>query len=124
MRALPFACLTLLTAMTARPQAEPAATTLAALRDKARPLLVFAGNSDTPVEQQYAELATHVNEARDRDIHVVLLTTSRMHDGNRPPGNTFAPEEQRQLRQRFHIAPAEFTVILIGKDGGEKLRSS
>lgn len=31
-------------------------------------------------------------------------------------------EEQRRLRERYGIAEGQFAVILIGKDGGEKLR--
>jgi len=30
---------------------------------------------------------------------------------------------QAAARRRFHVRPTDFTVILIGKDGGEKLRS-
>ena len=32
--------------------------------------------------------------------------------------------EATDARKRFNIGPDSFTVILIGKDGGEKLRSS
>ncbi len=34
-----------------------------------------------------------------------------------------SPDEQAAARRRFHVRPNDFTVILIGKDGGEKLRS-
>lgn len=29
-----------------------------------------------------------------------------------------------ELRRKFHVAEGAFTVVLIGKDGGEKLRST
>ena len=32
-------------------------------------------------------------------------------------------EEQAYSRRRFHIHPNDFTVLLLGKDGGEKFRS-
>jgi hypothetical protein len=55
-----------------------------------------------------------------------------LHDDDKPWGVAFNLEdigsmtaaEQAATRKRFHIAPNAFTVILIGKDGGEKLRSS
>ncbi|MBE7181716.1 MAG: DUF4174 domain-containing protein [Terriglobus roseus] len=101
-------------------------TTLAALRDTARPLLIFAGPGDSRAQQQYAILSAHAANARERDMRVALLTTApiRLQDGSRPPEASFSSGEQAHLRQRFHIAPGEFTVILVGKDGGEKLRSS
>lgn len=123
MRALAV-CILLAMPLTSLP-GQTDATTLSALRDQARPLLIFAGPNDSRVEQQYAELATHAVEARDRDIRVALLTTShtRMHDDSRPPEASFSAGEQQHLRQRFHVKPDEFAVILVGKDGGEKLRS-
>ena len=44
-----------------------------------------------------------------------------------PPGSlntgTLPREAAAAARLRFHIAPDAFVVILLGKDGGEKLRS-
>ena len=30
--------------------------------------------------------------------------------------------EAEALRQRFHVAPEDFVMVLVGKDGGEKHR--
>lgn len=109
-----------------RMTAQTDVTTLAALRDQARPLLIFGRVNDPRIEQQYADLAAHAVEARDRDMRVGLVTASHthMHDGTHPPEADFDPAEQAHLRHLFHIAPGEFAVILVGKDGGEKLRSA
>ena len=113
----------LLFAMTIHAQNQP--TTLNALRDQARPLLIFGGAHDTRVEQQYAILAAHAQGAKERDMQVVLLTNSkaRMHGNARPPEAAFTPEEAGLMHKRFDVSPNQFTVILVGKDGGEKLRS-
>lgn len=110
-------------ALTMHAQGKP--TTLAALRDQARPLLIFGGAQDTRVQQQYAEMAAHAIDAKERYIRVALITNppSKAHRGPHAPEVTFTPEEQGLLRKKFDISPKEFTVVLVGKDGGEKLRS-
>jgi hypothetical protein len=104
------------------------APSLASLKDKNRVLLVFAPSDQTPdFERQLDLLASHPNDLRERDL-VLLPVVAMVH----PPvtANTLrvphppiaSPTEQLDLRHRFHVAPNQFTVILIGKDGGEKLR--
>jgi hypothetical protein len=91
-------------------QADPS---LAALKDKYRVLLLFApSDEDHSYQQQVSILKAHTNDIEDRDlIALPMLAKARQ--------NT----QQTELRHRFHIEPDKFTVILIGKDGGEKLRS-
>jgi hypothetical protein len=76
---------------------------LIALRWEARPILVFAAEEDPRLAEQIALLEAAEAELLARD-NVVIIDTE--------PGSP--------LRARF--LPADFTVILIGKDGGEKLR--
>ena len=38
-------------------------------------------------------------------------------------GDPVSPEEVARLRETFDILDGRFTVVLIGKDGGEKFRS-
>lgn len=88
------------------PQNSP---TLESLRDNHRALLVFAPSDQAPLyKQQVAILRAHTAEMNDRDLIAVPVLGQA--------------NEQLELRRRFHIAPSNFTVILIGKDGGEKLR--
>ena len=101
-------------------------TTLNALRDTARPLLIFAGANDPRAQQQLSNLAPHAAEVRDRDMRVIVMNIVPSHASNDSalPQSTFAPEEEAYARQRFHVGLNEFAVVLVGKDGGEKLRSS
>ena len=116
--------LTVLLATGAQMQAQHA-TTLDALRDQRRVLLVFAGENDVRVEQQWSTLVDQRDHVAERDIVTVRITQPRvpMHDGNSPPEAVFSSAEEQRMRKRFHVSPDQFTVILVGKDGGEKLRS-
>ncbi len=106
----------------------PATVTLASLRDRYRPLLVFAP-SDTPQLIEQARILTKgTQDLRERDVITLPLL---LQDDTKSGGVTFSlsdtgrvtPYEQASIRRRFHVQPNNFTVILIGKDGGEKLRS-
>lgn len=71
-----------------------------------RMVLVF-GNNPMLVQQQLAALQKDSSGLTERDLIVKQVK----------PGES--------LYQTYHIIPNEpFTVILIGKDGGEKFRSS
>ncbi len=97
-------------------------TTLQSLRGRARVVLVFAPSLKDPgVSEQLEEMKAHATEAIDRDLLVVVVPEL---GPNGPIGAaTLAPDEAVAARKRLHIAPGEFVVILIGKDGGEKMRS-
>jgi len=109
----------------------PRIVTMASLRDRYRPVLVFAPSPVKPFIQQVRILVNGRHEARERDIVLVLLPMKER-DGSWAQGlddpgelqvGVMSPAEQAAARRRFHIHPDDFTVILIGKDGGEKLRS-
>jgi hypothetical protein len=74
-------------------------------------------------------LADGSKDLRERDVLNVPIVYkwSEMGDGifDGISDITITPPltEQTAARRRFHIRPNDFTVILIGKDGGEKLRS-
>ena len=95
-------------------------TTLDALCARARPLLIFAPQPDDPqLEIQVRTLKQHAAEAANRDLVPIAIPFANPS----PTDAYFSPQEAERLRRRFNIAPADFTVILIGKDGDEKLRS-
>jgi hypothetical protein len=103
--------------------------TLDYLRDRYRPVLVFAPSTTHTFVQQMRILAQGGVPMHERNIITVPLL---LHDDGKPWGVVFngnddighmSADEQAAARRRFHISPNEFTVILIGKDGGEKLRS-
>lgn len=93
-------------------QAEPAKVfeasdiTLDDFKWTARPIIVFADSPLDPAFQtQMENLETEIEEVVERDI--VLITDT-------------APGEVSELRKK--LRPRGFQLVLIGKDGGVKLR--
>lgn len=96
-------------------------TTLQQLKDQARPLLVFAPKPDDPrLEIQMRTLQEHASEAHERDVVMVALP----YNTPSPTAAQLSSDDALDARRRFGVAPGEFAVILLGKDGGSKLRSS
>ena len=97
-----------------------AETSLAKLRDTARPLLIFAPRPEgAELLTQLRLLDEHADEMKERDVIAIALPAS----GLGATSARLTNAEAEAARQRFHIRSAEFVVILLGKDGGEKLRS-
>ena len=72
----------------------------------ARPWIIFADSPLDPIfEQQMALLRLGLEVARDRNIIIIIDTD---------------PSAQTKLRKTLH--PKGFAWVLIGKDGGVKLR--
>lgn len=85
------------------------AGTLEGLRWKKRVIVIYApSGSERQLARQEQSLRTHEAELNERDVTQILLRE---------------PAENRKIADRFKLAEAGFTVLLIGKDGGEKLRS-
>jgi hypothetical protein len=101
--------------------------TMASLKGHNRVLLIFSATSGTHnfAHQQYL-LKNQASELADRDI-ILIPVLHRWTPVDADLRQSQAPftsgTEQKRLRSRYHIQPDEFTVILLGKDGGEKLRS-
>ncbi len=101
--------------------------TLEAMRDCYRPLVIFTpAVSDTRFTQQLAELEEHPADLRDRNILVIInaedhqpVTAANI---RKLPATQLGPTENNKLRDRFNVSGDSFVVMLIGKDGGEKLR--
>ena len=98
---------------------QPARVTLQAMRDHQRALLVFSNGDNQLAETQLNVAASHADGFRERDLLLVGLTGSN----HAVPSALLAAADDAAARKRFGIKTGEFTVILIGKDGGEKLRS-
>ena len=87
---------------------------------KNRLLFLFAPDSRHPFfESLSTEIIAQKAEVNDRDLvvfEVLERESSRM-------GDTLLDKEAVDaIRQRFAAAPNRFTVILVGKDGGTKLK--
>jgi len=99
------------------------------MHDRYRPLLVFAPHLTFEFRKQMSILAHGQKNLRERDVLNVPIVYQwsemgdGIFDGIGDITITLSPTEQASVRRRFHIRPTDFTVILIGKDGDEKLRS-
>lgn len=89
-------------------------------RWESRPLLLFAPSDNDP---RLAETLSRIDatrcdfDGRDMVIGVVVAEGTTTLDGQ-----LIGAAESRQLVDQYAIADDAFTVLLIGKDGGEKLR--
>ena len=105
----------------AQAQNPPSPTTLPALRDRFRPLLVFAKSPEDPaLLAQFHMLKDDAPGLTERDILVIAVP----YNTPSPSEVSLTPDATLDARHRFHIAPTDFTVLLLGKDGGEKFRST
>jgi hypothetical protein len=105
-----------------QPSPDSAAGTLAAMRDKSRPLLIFYPQrpGERPLEpllrKQRALFEGHEAELKDRDVVLLYIPYLGDHE-------SITPNRWTGFRRQFQIDDRRFTVLLLGKDGGEKLRS-
>lgn len=100
--------------------ATPAAADIMARHvGKDRPVLIFAPDRyDTRLVDQIGRFSMHRREYRDRDVTIIEVGGPFMRVEGRAIPN--APE----VRARYGIADDDFIVILVGKDGSEKFRTS
>ncbi|MBD3385329.1 DUF4174 domain-containing protein [candidate division KSB1 bacterium] len=89
-------------------------------RWKNRPILLFApSKADSTFQQIEKNIKDLRNELDDRHIVLFKLFT----DGNSSAGDTlFDQETAAKLYRVYNVNPEVVTLVLIGKDGGEKLR--
>lgn len=87
---------------------------------KNRLLLLFSPSPENPAYQALVrELQEQASGVRERNLlvfHVIEQGKSFL------DSREIAATEARALQQRFGIEPGVFTVVLVGKDGGVKLK--
>ncbi len=84
-----------------------------------RPVLVFAPQASHPLlVAQRAAIADHLDQLRDRDIVIIEVAGDSVTIDTRNAPNLSAED----LRARYRLRPTEAAVLLVGKDGGVKLR--
>ena len=78
-----------------------------------RPLLIFAaGEGDPALRDMKRALAQRRCDVAERDMVIVEILAEG-------PDS----DDAEALRRRFDVAEDDFHVVLVGKDGGEKLRA-
>jgi hypothetical protein len=87
---------------------------------KNRLLLLFTPSLDGPGYLKLKEdISSQEEEVKDRDLLVFHI----LENGETKLENSPLPESSGDyLRKKFSITPGAFTVLLIGKDGGVKMR--
>jgi len=86
---------------------------------KNRLLFLFAPNQSHPMfSALHQSLAARQSEAGERDLVIFEILESAASSMN---NEVIDSEAARRLREKFDVPGHEFTVILIGKDGGIKL---
>ncbi|MEN9935927.1 MAG: hypothetical protein RLZZ387_2506 [Chloroflexota bacterium] len=86
-----------------------------------RLLLLFAPAADDPLfVVQQDELAAHRSGLAERGLLVFVLFATADGEGD---SQVVSPAQAADLRTRFGVSTNSLTVLLIGKDGTEKLRS-
>jgi hypothetical protein len=118
-----FAALTLAVTLAVASVVPATAAGLDAYLWNSRPVIVFAPSRDAPTAVDQIKCLAAAREAlAERDMPVIIATKSGVIalSGGRAPAALKASE----LRRAYGVADGAFAIILIGKDGGEKLRSS
>lgn len=102
-------------------EAQAGRVDLAAHRWQHRLVLVFAPTAtDTAYTEQLTIFTGHDPDNADRDLLIGQFPAQGTGQFN---GQEIASDAVASLRQQFAVAGGGFTVLLIGKDGGVKLRS-
>lgn len=87
---------------------------------KNRLLFLFAPDGSNPLfKDLQSEIIAQKTEVKDRDLVVFELLERGPSRMNNAPMDR---EAANSIRDRFAIPPDTFTLILVGKDGGIKLK--
>ena len=86
-----------------------------------RVLLIFATSPQTPDIENLRQVISQRRAAIvDRDMRVLFVFQG---SGTELYGDVLEADDVISLRRRFGIGKGDRAVILVGKDGGEKLRA-
>ena len=85
-----------------------------------RPLLIFAPtSSNEELKRQRKVVSRSLPEFRERDIAVIEVIGSNVKSRLGPSSSATA----KALRKHYGVSERQFRAVLVGKDGGSKLRS-
>ena len=95
---------------------------LADYRWENRVVIIFGpAESDTRFSEQKSLIYPKGEGIDDRDLKIVTVVYN---DESKVDEHSITDESAKNLRDRFDISDDQFAILLIGKDGGEKLRST
>ncbi len=104
------------------PADEPDRGVLERFRHRQRLLLVFAASfEDGLAEAELGHLSGHRLELVRRDVTLVLVPADGL---GRAGDEVIGPATCRWLHERFGLEASQFALVLVGKDGTEKLRQT
>ena len=87
-----------------------------------RILLIFAPSEQSPLYQQQQQAwQSRTEDMQERDLKLVEVLAI---GASRVDGQLMSAASADRLRNQFGVAPEDFAVILVGKDGTEKQRFS
>ena len=103
-------------------QTKPRPMDLTKYRWENRVLLLFTPDAENKeYTKQKTNISTNAKGLPERDMVLIDIEGEAILRIN---GEVQAGEHGRQLRQQFSVAPDAFTILLLGKDGTEKYRST
>ena len=89
---------------------------------KKRPLLLFAPSPNSPMYRSVSDsLSAHLDQIQERHIVIIEVFENGL---VRIDGKSDSRRTPESFRQQFSAKKGELTAILVGKDGGRKLRQS
>lgn len=90
-----------------------------AIRWERRAMIVFSSDAtDLKLAKQRAIVAADAGGFAERKLSVVEVAGDAVTIDGKPRGDA----DVIAIRRRFEVGPEQFRVILVGLDGGEKLR--
>jgi hypothetical protein len=111
----------------AKPTCAVVPKSLGAMKDCYRPLLVFSAYGDDLRLKRQVEV---LDKAADDMMDRFVLFTPIVPDGRRVSTPADSPyvilsgEQMKAVRSQFHVAPGDFTVLLLDEDGSVRLRAA
>lgn len=111
----------------ARPQCQVVPKTFAAMHGCFRPLLVFSATANDPrLHRQMALMDGDADDMMDRFVLYTPVTPDarRVSTPADAPYTVLSARQMAEIRERFHIAPADFAILLLDENGSVMLRST
>jgi hypothetical protein len=91
--------------------------TLEDLKWKKRVLLIFPNNEGNSFEWEVSD--SLAKEIEERDLVYFLMADTTLHTNS---SYSFSPEYQQELLKQYALGSKKSCYVLIGKDGGSKVR--